>query len=329
MNSNVEEKQTMEIKYQEHLHEKNLARSAKSLSKTKAQENPNLIVAVYDLQALLTFPRGNTAAFYYKSRLNLANLTFTQIASGASRAYLWDETEGSKGCNEIATCVINYVETILSENPQSQLEFEFITDNCAGQQKNKFIIATYIYLLQKHPHLKSIKHSFLVVGHTQSEGDATHSLIEREIKSHLKARSIFVPEDYDKIIKDARVKEPKITTNLLKHSDFFDVKSLVKTLGLNFSKFKSSESCAWKIKQEDSSILYYKNSYQEESYKEIRISKAPTRIQTASIPPCYNERLKISRPKFDGLKELLDARHIPEAYNEFYLNLPVVAQTQQ
>lgn len=41
----------------------------------QCQNNDNLIVATYDLQAVLPCPVGDSSAFFYKTRLNCYNFT--------------------------------------------------------------------------------------------------------------------------------------------------------------------------------------------------------------------------------------------------------------
>ena len=66
----------------------------------------------------------------------------------------------------------------------------FYSNNCSGQQKNKFMMALYLYAVNNLPNITSITHKFLIKGHTQNEGDSAHSLIEREVKRILKSGPI-------------------------------------------------------------------------------------------------------------------------------------------
>lgn len=80
--------------------------------------------------------------------------------------------------NEIGTCVLDYIQN-LCENGET--EIIFYSDNCAGQQKNKFMLALYLYAVKKL-NINLLTHKFFIKGHTQNEGDSAHSLIEREVK---------------------------------------------------------------------------------------------------------------------------------------------------
>lgn len=55
--------------------------------------------------------------------------------------YLWNETIGNRGSNEIAS----YVFTFLQQKSKNGVDkFRFYTDNCSGQNRNRIIIAMYI-----------------------------------------------------------------------------------------------------------------------------------------------------------------------------------------
>lgn len=75
-NATATEKENLESAYQLHQTEKKLSRDEKVRDKKTACEvGSNMVVATYDLQAVLPVPVGQTSAFFYKSRLNCYNLT--------------------------------------------------------------------------------------------------------------------------------------------------------------------------------------------------------------------------------------------------------------
>ena len=73
-NAADEEKVKLQEIYQEHQEEKELSRIEKNMDKEMAQKK-EIQLAVYDLQAVLPVPMGQTSAFFYKSRLNCYNFT--------------------------------------------------------------------------------------------------------------------------------------------------------------------------------------------------------------------------------------------------------------
>lgn len=130
--------------------------------------------------------------------------------------YVWDECNGNRGANEIGSCVLHYIEN-LTNTPCKDIIFW--SDNCAGQNKNKFMIALYLYAVQKY-NLDSIAHKFLIKGHTQNEGDSAHSLVERQIKRLLRSGPIYVPDTLVTAIRMAKKSGQPFCVNELSYNDF-------------------------------------------------------------------------------------------------------------
>lgn len=60
------------------------------------------------------------------------------------------------------------------------------------------MVAMYQYGINILPNLRSITHKFLIKGHTENEGGAVHSTIQKNISRALKSSPIYVPEQYNK-----------------------------------------------------------------------------------------------------------------------------------
>ena len=100
-----------------------------------------------------------------------------------------------------------------------ETEIIFYSDNCAGQQKNKFMLALYIYAVKMFG-IDSITHKFLVKGHTQNEADSAHSLIERQVKRILKSGPICSPETFVTAIRAAKKKGDPFKVKEFCYKDF-------------------------------------------------------------------------------------------------------------
>lgn len=193
-----DEKQRLAFEYEEHIHEKNLSRLEKATDKENINEN--LIVSCFDMQAIMPVPKGDVSIFYYKSRLSTMNFTVTELKSDETFCYVWHEGEGGKGATEVGSCLYKYLEEQSLKRDNENLEFILYSDNCGAQQKNRlkinlvlnlhktkqfifpfrYIIAVLMYAVQTLK-IKSITHKYLIVGHTQNEGDSTHSVIEKQV----------------------------------------------------------------------------------------------------------------------------------------------------
>jgi len=107
LNAEGDDKEKFREKYEAHQHEEELSRKEKDEDKKKS--NKNYIVSVYDLQAVLSAPRGDVSVFDYKSKLNSFNFTISELNTGQTECYFWHEGEGNRGVEEIASCVLMYL----------------------------------------------------------------------------------------------------------------------------------------------------------------------------------------------------------------------------
>lgn len=99
---------------------------------------------MYDLQAVMQIPKGNASIFYYKSKLNALNFTVYDLQKKSCKCFVWDESHGHQGVNELGTWVYLY----LKKATANDTEVIFYSHNGVGQQKNKFMLALYVYAVR-------------------------------------------------------------------------------------------------------------------------------------------------------------------------------------
>ncbi|XP_050500075.1 uncharacterized protein LOC126880315 [Diabrotica virgifera virgifera] len=277
-------KEALQEKYNIHISEKEKSREEKNNDKLLVCDN--VIVACYDLQAVLPCPRGDISVFYYKSKMNCFNFTISAIGRDHTECFFWNEVEDQRGANEIASCVLKYIRKMSEMTVSTNLNIIFYSDNCSGQQKNQFMISLYVYCLLTLKNLTSITHKFLIKGHRQNEGDAAHSTIEREVKKTLRSGPIYVPSQYITAIRKAKKKGNPYTVNELCYKDFYDIKQLANLVNLQRNKkgetVKLTDIKIIRIERDEDNIkVTYKNSYLED-YKEIDIDGS-NRCKTRKI----------------------------------------------
>ncbi|KAK7600988.1 hypothetical protein V9T40_008429 [Parthenolecanium corni] len=325
-NAEGDEKEKLVEKYETHQNEKTLSRSEKDQDKAKINEN--FLVAVYDLQAVLPVPRGDVSVFYYKSKLNSYNFTISQLQSDKTHCYLWHEGEGNRGAEEIASCVFKFIETTVKERAEEDnsddFDIVFYSDNCCGQQKNKFMVALYMFALKKFEKINSISHKYLITGHTQNEGDSVHSTIEKQIKRSLRSGPIYVPSQYAELIKSAKKKGNPYIVHELSHSDFFTIKQMTTNLGLKLDLIKISSVKAWRIEKSCPEIFQFKTSYTQTSYERLDVTKKTKSRKPKELPelyPLYSNSIPIKPNKKSDLLSLTANNHIPKIYSSFFESL--------
>lgn len=198
-----EEKDLQKSIHAEHLKNKDIARDKKNMDKNRTVNEPELCVAVFDLQKVLTTPQSEASSFYYKRKFAVYNFTIFDIGKKLGYCYVWNESEAKRGSNEIATCLLKFMKYMVGKGIK---EFCFYSDNCGGQNRNRFIFAMWEYAAFT---LKvKITHRFLEKGHTQNEGDSMHACIENAHKGKL----IYVPAQWVTLIRCAKVTGKQYTT---------------------------------------------------------------------------------------------------------------------
>ncbi|XP_050519034.1 uncharacterized protein LOC126893129 [Diabrotica virgifera virgifera] len=322
-NATEDEKVVLNQKYDTHLREKVLSRAEKEEDKKRAVlSEGNIIVATYDLQAVLPAPRGNSSTFYYKSKINSYNLTVTELQSDNVQCFFfWHEGEGARGAIEIGSCILKYLEEKANATNNNNLEIILYSDNCCGQQKNKFIMGMYLYAVQKY-NIKSITHKFLIAGHTQNEGDNVHSVIEKQIKRALKSGPIYIPTDYVKLIQSARKKGNPYKVTELGYQDFMDLKTLSQQIGSNYNKLsdneliRTSDIKILKVQKNNPGIIFVKTTYEQKEFAQINVNhnRRSMRISTPECVAAYKKKMQISALKKAHIESLISAKSIPTLY---------------
>ncbi|XP_050301495.1 uncharacterized protein LOC126739741 isoform X1 [Anthonomus grandis grandis] len=318
----AEKKKELE-EYNRHLQEKEKSREEKLRDKELIFEE--FVVACYDLQAVMTIPNGEASTFYYKSKINCLNFTICELGIDQTECHFWDESDGQRGANEIGTCVLRFLQ---KKSAESILDMDcvFYSDNCCGQQKNEFIIGMYIYAV-KNLKFKSITHKFLIRGHTQNEGDAAYSIIEKEIRKTKQSCSIYVPAQYVTAIRNSKKCGNPFDVNGLSYADFTDIKNLSSVSlkkNVNGEVVKLSDIKVIRIEKTANNDIqiFYKTSYFDNNYKEIALQRNFQRIcDQQNLKSLYQKKIKISERKKNYIQILINANLIPQFYHSYYNNI--------
>ncbi|XP_026743215.1 uncharacterized protein LOC113504908 [Trichoplusia ni] len=329
-NSVEEKKKELEEKFNTHLEEKALSRHEKQ--EDRRVINKNNKVVIYDLQAVLQCPRGDSSSFYYKSKLNSYNLTLTELTTATSKTaydnvhcYFWTESDAKRGAVEIGTCVLKYLERLREEDTEEK-NIIFYSDNCCGHNKNKYIATLYLFATQNF-NINTITHKFLITGHTQNEADSVHSLIEKEIKKNLKSGPIYSPDQYIALIKNAKKSKPAINVHELTFESFMDMKLLQEEWGYNYNIDIEGQTVNWNnikvlfMKKECPFSIFFKTSYKDNNYREINVRnkrKKMSILTQITLHKAYTQRQDISVNKKKDLKDLINKGLIPPFYTNFY-----------
>ncbi|KAJ8666517.1 hypothetical protein QAD02_008179 [Eretmocerus hayati] len=164
----------------QHQKDANEAYNSKRADKERASRkiDKTEIVCCFDLQQCMPTPKLNTSDCFYLRQLWTYNLTIRNMTMNTTSCYMWHESTGNGGANDVASCLHGFVKAL----PNSVEHVTVYSDNCSGQNKNKMSAGMFTTDVRDKPSLKMIDHKFLIVGHTHMEFDSDHATIERSIK---------------------------------------------------------------------------------------------------------------------------------------------------
>lgn len=151
--------------------------------KAKDRENKECPFLVFDLQNVLPCPKAEISNYYYKSKLNLYNLT--AILSTTKQVYCaeWHEmlmgrARGRAG-NDLASALVKILEAVFADN-KTLKNLILWSDSCVPQNRNSLMSYAIAYFLQLNLSIESITMKFSTPGHScVQEIDSVHSCIER------------------------------------------------------------------------------------------------------------------------------------------------------
>ncbi|CAH1972312.1 unnamed protein product [Acanthoscelides obtectus] len=217
---------------------------------------------------------------------------------------MWNEVVGNRGASEIGSCLLLY---IISQVEQGIREFSFFSDNCSGQNRNRFLYSLYSYLSQKYQ--IKIKHTYLEKGHTQSEGDCVHSVIERAARNI----PIYTPDQWYTVVRTAKRKDPYKVVELAQEN-IYDLKDLEKKTCINWERDEENERVFLnkiKIVEADPrfpNTLLFKVNY-DSTYKKLKLTekgrkKIDVEIASLKLKPCYEKEISLKKLKYDHLQFL-------------------------
>ena len=304
------------LQYENHIKEKNRAQEEKTNDKLRMENDPQFLCATFDLQSVLQIPSGDISSLYYKRKLVLYNLTIYEMKKpNNAYCFLWLETDGKKGGNEIGSILIQYLKSYL---PKGIKHVSFFSDSCIGQNRNQLVTSAIMYACQVLFDDMTIDLKFLIPGHTHMECDSMHASIEFAKKNV----EIFSLHEWVNVMKCARRKHP-YTVIPLTHSDFYDLKTLSSTLIKNRNKTADGENINWlfirwiRIQSTTPYQLLVKTSFDEE-FKMINQLQSRGRPSLLKIVPAYPTKIAITTAKYHDLLNLCNSGIIPLQYHDFF-----------
>lgn len=303
---------TESTEMQAHLEEKQASKQRLECHRELGKENPSILCASFDLQKVLNTPHGNSMLLFYSRKYTVYNLCFYESITRNGFCFVWGETEGKRGANEIGTILQKYI--LVDVDSRTTVKTLILySDSCPGQNKNKIVLAAVHNALLQSKHLETIQMNFLLPGHTEMTVDSIHSTIEHSVRNTI----VWAPSQWATVCQLARKEPAPYYVENLTHTDFknfeefadkyFKSNLVGKISKIRTATFKKSSPNEVKIKYS------MKNDAPEE--------KIPINAKPKSVNFKYKSSLAITKTKYNDLKKLCDTNVIPKIFHAEYLNL--------
>jgi hypothetical protein len=271
------------------------------------------------LQNVLQIPYLLVSQVYYTRKLSCYNLSFYSLKDSQAACYLWNEAEGQRGSCEIATCLLTYIKSL----PTNIDQVAFYSDCCTGQHRNIFVAIALLHAVNSTSNIQTIDHKYLESGHTQMESDSIHAAIE----TAKKRTEVFVPSQWDTVIRLARKKRP-YTVVPLKYFDFLNLKPLGNSLLSANAVDAKGQRVQWmkirwlRFRKSEPNDIFFKYQF-DGDFRSMKIkSSRKTKAATAPVPQLYLTKLSISSAKKADLVSLCSDGTIPSEFHAYIKTLP-------
>ena len=306
--------------YEDHILQKDRAQAEKDMDKVRSRSDESFVMSTFDMQSILQLPVSESGPLYYKRKLILHNFTIYESSADKQQnafCFLWNETHGKRGANEIGTCIFTYLKSL---DPKIK-HVTFFSDCCSGQNRNRYISAILMHAVSVLP-IDVIDHKFLIPGHTMMECDSMHSCIEHA-QRHL---SLYSMHEWVTVLKAARRHKP-YSVKVMEFKEFHNLKSLPSKMVNTRRKSESGNVIKWhdirclRVRKDSPNKLFFKADFDEQNFDCVSQS-SNQKWPVVKLTNAYSKRLPISAAKYADLMTMLKNGDIPAEYSSFYSGLP-------
>ena len=285
--------------FQQHQLKKNEGFDQKARDKEKA-DNKETFVATADTEALLICPLNDANVMFFRTKLNMHNLSFFDLHNKEVLNYVWTETNGDLEASSFVSCFVDYVKEIIAKYPDVKVIILW-TDGCGYQNRNSILSSALANFAKQHK--VTIYQKYLEVGHTHMECDSVHRCIEN-------AKKVFgdvnLPTDYIQLIKSARKNPKPYGVKYCDYTFFKDYKSVCDVSSIKPCKATGHPyvNDIRQIKYTNTGAIYTNLTYDDKSWKIV-----PFKVTLKNRQPVQtrNEPIKLNLSKWTHLQEICEA----------------------
>ena len=307
---NIEAKTKAELDKEMHLRNAEAAQTAKRHASEAAKEDPSHVAVCFDLQKMLPTPVLSCSRAYYARQLWTYNFCVHNLKDGNASMFMWNESQATRGCKEIASCLLKFISSL----PSSVTHLTAFSDNAGGQNKSHFIVKFWLYVIC-NTNIQTLDHKFLVSGHSFMECDQNFGIIEKAKKNS--DREVFVPEDWETLVAKA---SKKFMVERMNQEDFITLDSLKRFLKDTVPGIRKMQWLHF-TKDKPWTLFYKENLGDIAEFSTMNLKTHQAGRDVLRFPELkLNEvQPKIKYKKYKNLQDLLP--FVPPVHHAFYNSL--------
>jgi hypothetical protein len=272
-------------KWLQHLHEASKRRfiygDDNKLAIQARKENIQFQMISFNFKQNINIPYQSWQAnmLFYKRKIAINIFNVVNEGDGIHNIYCYEERVGNKSADEICTILWDYFVFQKLSLLKSGNHLVVYADNCAGQNKNRYIIAFFHYIVVVLGWFPSIRIKYMVSGHTHFSPDRCFSWLNKLMNTW---PEIYTPAEVLKMCKECACEDrvgAKESVNAMLINQIYEWK---KTFENFYDKIKDiskmAEIC---ITKENPNLLYCSTTLTPSSLQpnlhlyEIKISHFP------------------------------------------------------
>jgi len=112
-----------EAAYQEHLKNAKAAAKIRGEDIEQAVANPDVSVAIFDLQQVFPCPKSEVSLMFFYNKLSCLHFTVYDAARHEGHWYFWNESVAKKGSNKIGSLLLDYIRFFIEERGVKKFSF--------------------------------------------------------------------------------------------------------------------------------------------------------------------------------------------------------------
>lgn len=299
---------------EEHLKDKDDSQARFKWHREIRKECPEMLCVSFDLQNVLNTPYGDSTLLYYSRKLSIYNECFYENDTREGFCFIWSETDGKRGANEIASILQMYIDIVDCRKTVKHLIL--YCDSCPGRNKNRIVLAAIHDSLSRCKYIESIQINYLLPGHREMSVDSIHSVIEGSVKKLI----VWAPSQWATVCQMARKEPQPYQVHFLQYTDFKGYDEIADKYFKSHLIGKINKIRIATFKKSCMNKMAVKYSMQNDAAEEkISVIGLCDKIINQQI---YTGQIPITEKKFNDLKKLCDNGAIPRLFRNEYLNLP-------